>query len=41
MVNDMLFLPKADRGAQARRINVPSIASVAGEVVEFHEAALH
>ncbi|WP_232540205.1 heavy metal sensor histidine kinase [Azohydromonas aeria] len=40
IVNDMLFLSKADRGARARRVPVPSVAELVNEVVEFHEAAL-
>ena len=39
LVNDMLFLSKADRGEQARRSPV-SLAALAAEVVEFHDAAL-
>lgn len=40
IVGDMLFLSHADRGAEARRSDVPSLAALATEVVEFHEAAL-
>lgn len=40
IVNDMLFLSKADRGAQARRMPVPSLATLVQEVVDFHEAAM-
>lgn len=40
MVNDMLFLSQADRGAQARRTPVPSLAALAAQVAEYHEAAL-
>lgn len=40
IVADMLFLSHADRGAEARRSQVDSIAELAGEVAEFHEAAL-
>jgi two-component system heavy metal sensor histidine kinase CusS len=40
IVNDMLFLSQADRGAGARRVNVNSLAALAGEVIEFHEAAM-
>jgi two-component system heavy metal sensor histidine kinase CusS len=40
MVNDMLFLASADRGATARRSGPVSLAQLAGQVVEFHEAAL-
>ncbi len=40
MVNDMLFLSYADRGAVARRGQPVSLASLAQQVVEFHEAPL-
>ena len=40
MVNDMLFLASADRGAQARRGGRASLAELASQVTEFHEAAL-
>lgn len=40
MVNDMLFLAQADRGAVARRGAPVSLAALALQVVEFHEAAL-
>ncbi len=40
MVNDMLFLSQADRGATARRGAVTSLAALAAQVVEFHEAML-
>ena len=40
LVNDMLFLSKADRGERARRSLVDSLAALAAEVVEFHDAAL-
>ncbi|MDO9596154.1 MAG: heavy metal sensor histidine kinase [Azoarcus sp.] len=40
LVNDMLFLSKADRGERARRTPVGSLAELAAEVVEFHDAAL-
>ncbi|MDO9093580.1 MAG: heavy metal sensor histidine kinase [Rubrivivax sp.] len=40
MVNDMLFLSHADRGAVARRGQPVSLASLAQQVVEFHEAPL-
>jgi two-component system heavy metal sensor histidine kinase CusS len=40
MVNDMLFLASADRGARARRGGPVSLAALAREVVEFHEATL-
>jgi two-component system, OmpR family, heavy metal sensor histidine kinase CusS len=40
MVNDMLFLSQADRGAVARRGQPVSLAALAHQVVEFHEGAL-
>ena len=40
MVNDMLFLSQADRGATARRGRRSSLAALAAQVVEFHEAML-
>lgn len=40
LVNDMLFLSKADRGERARRQHVGSLAALAAEVVEFHDASL-
>ena len=40
LVNDMLFLSHADRGAVARRGEPVSLAALAGQVVEFHEATL-
>jgi two-component system heavy metal sensor histidine kinase CusS len=40
MVNDMLFLASADRGAAARRGAPVSLAALARQVIEFHEAAL-
>ncbi|MGL4573435.1 MAG: heavy metal sensor histidine kinase [Burkholderiaceae bacterium] len=40
MVNDMLFLASADRGATARRDKPVSLAMLVQQVVEFHEAAL-
>ncbi|MBL8288077.1 MAG: heavy metal sensor histidine kinase [Rubrivivax sp.] len=40
MVNDMLFLAQADRGVVARRGQPVSLAALAAQVVEFHEAAL-
>lgn len=39
LVQDMLFLSRADRGAQARREEALSLAQLAHEVAEFHEAA--
>lgn len=41
IVKDMLFLSLADRGSAARRSALPSLAALAGAVVEFHEPALH
>lgn len=40
LVNDMLFLAQADRGAAARRGEPVSLATLARQVIEFHEAAL-
>jgi two-component system, OmpR family, heavy metal sensor histidine kinase CusS len=40
IVTDMLFLARADRASAARSIEVTSVASLVGEVVEFHEAAM-
>lgn len=40
MVNDMLFLSHADRGAVARRGAPVSLAALVQQVVEFHEAPL-
>ncbi len=40
LVHDMLFLSRADRGAQARREQPLSLADLTHEVVEFHEAAI-
>ena len=40
LVNDMLFLSQADRGAEARRGAPASLAALARQVAEFHEAAL-
>jgi two-component system heavy metal sensor histidine kinase CusS len=40
IVRDMLFLSQADHGARARRVPVPSLATVANDVVAYHEAAL-
>lgn len=39
LVNDMLFLSQADRGAVARRGEAVSLAALAMQVLEFHEAA--
>ncbi|MBB1593117.1 heavy metal sensor histidine kinase [Achromobacter sp. UMC46] len=38
IVNDMLFLSQADRGAQARATWEGELAEVAGEVAQYHEA---
>ncbi|SAI65474.1 two-component sensor kinase [Bordetella ansorpii] len=38
IVNDMLFLSGADRGAKARRSRVDSVAGALEEVVEYYEA---
>ena len=40
LVNDMLFLSQADRGVTARRGAPVSLASLAAQVSEFHEATL-
>ncbi len=40
MVNDMLFLSQADRGAIARRGAPVSLAALVQQVVEFHEGTL-
>lgn len=40
IVNDMLFLSQADRGAAARRTHTPSLAAVVQQVAEYHDAAL-
>ena len=40
MVNDMLFLASADRGAQARRSGKARLAELVSQVIDFHEAAL-
>lgn len=40
LVNDMLFLSQADRGATARRGRSASLAELAAQVIEFHEALL-
>jgi two-component system, OmpR family, heavy metal sensor histidine kinase CusS len=40
IVKDMLFLSQSERGARARRTQVPSLAAVAFDVADFHEAAL-
>lgn len=40
IVNDMLFLSQADRGAVARRSAPVSLAELAHQVAEFHEGVL-
>ena len=40
IVNDMLFLSQADRGAVARRSEPVSLAELAHQVAEFHEGVL-
>jgi two-component system heavy metal sensor histidine kinase CusS len=40
IVNDMLFLSNADRGAVARRGEPVSLAALAHQVAEFHEGSL-
>lgn len=40
IVHDMLFLSQADRGASARRVATPSLAALARQVSNYHEAAL-
>lgn len=40
IVADMLFLSRAHRGVGARREHVTSLAHIANEVVEFHDAAM-
>jgi two-component system heavy metal sensor histidine kinase CusS len=40
IVRDMLFLSHADRGASARRVAVTSLAELARQVCNYHEAAL-
>lgn len=39
IVNDMLFLSRADRGAKARSEQVESLAALSYEVVDYHSAA--
>ncbi|MBI5716311.1 MAG: heavy metal sensor histidine kinase [Burkholderiales bacterium] len=41
IVNDMLFLSRADRGEAARRTAVESLAGALADILDFHEAALH
>ncbi|CAB3841674.1 heavy metal sensor histidine kinase [Achromobacter mucicolens] len=38
IVNDMLFLSQADRGARARAEHVESLRAITTEVLEYHEA---
>ena len=40
IVNDMLFLSQADRGAAARRTVVDSLAASLGDILDYHDAAL-
>jgi len=40
IVNDMLFLSRADRGARARRRLVPNLGAALADIVQFHEPAL-
>lgn len=40
IVHDMLFLSQADRGASARRVPTSSLAALARQVCNYHEAAL-
>lgn len=40
IVNDMLFLSQADRGAKAQRIPVQSLAQLCTEVADYYEAVL-
>jgi two-component system, OmpR family, heavy metal sensor histidine kinase CusS len=40
IIKDMLFLSQSERGERARRTRVPSLAAVAFDVADFHEAAL-
>lgn len=40
IVQDMLFLSQADRGAVARRVHTPSLADLVTQVADYHEAAL-
>ncbi|OGB00805.1 MAG: two-component sensor histidine kinase [Burkholderiales bacterium RIFCSPHIGHO2_12_FULL_61_11] len=40
IIKDMLFLSQSERGARARRTHVPSLAAVAFDVADYHEAAL-
>lgn len=40
IVRDMLFLARAENGSRAGATSVPSLAAIAGQVVEYHEAML-
>lgn len=40
IVQDMLFLSHADRGSAARRVATASLAAVARQVADYHDAAL-
>ena len=40
IVQDMLFLSQADRGSSARRVDTASLAGVARQVADYHDAAL-
>lgn len=40
IVQDMLFLSQADRGSSARRVATVSLAGVARQVADYHDAAL-
>lgn len=41
IVNDMLFLSRADSGEAARRTAVESLAGALADILDFHDAALH
>lgn len=38
IINDMLFLSRANHGSRARRVLVDSLAGIALEVIDYHEA---
>jgi two-component system heavy metal sensor histidine kinase CusS len=40
IVNDMLFLSQADRGAPARRTQVDSLSAAFVDILDYHDAAL-
>ena len=40
IIRDMLFLSQAERGSRARGVPVASLASLAAEVTDYHEAPL-